>query len=71
MRLIWQFLIEKNCSGKNNVLTNFNIQALQFFTIYPPDNCHEDQFLNLVIEKTLFTLAHFQYINSLILLLLF
>ena len=65
MRLIWQFLIEKNRSGKNNVLTNFNIQVLQFFTIYGKNN----YFLNLVIEKTLSTLAHLQYRNSLIWLL--
>jgi len=65
MMLIWQFLIEKNRSAKNNVLTNFNIQVLQFFTIYGKNN----YFLNLVIEKTLSTLAHLQYRNSLIWLL--
>lgn len=43
-----------------------NIQALHFFTIYRRNNYPDDQFLNLVIEKTLSTLAHLKYRNSLI-----
>jgi hypothetical protein len=50
------------------VLSNLNIQALHFFTIYRQNNYPDDQFLNLVIEKTLSILPHPQYRNSLIFL---
>jgi len=48
------------------VLSNLNIQALHFFTIYRQNNYLDDQFLNLVIEKTLSVLAHLEDRNSLI-----